>query len=509
MLVDADVGALVVSFQALVDVPTPALLVPPQSLRAQRVLAREAVLQKRQTVGADALVASQRVGAIVGAIVLVLEALVEILAGPPVLLEDETLWAAAFESVAMLLAHVGTIGEMARVDGDAQPLVLRRDHAGWTGARVRPLNVHALVGALVSPFQALVRVLAGPRVVAQQITQRATALESTLLVRTLVGATVSPLVALVYVHAIEETAFSVRQPVTLPARASVIPNGIHADLLALVTTLQTLVHVRTGPVVVVQSEPGSTAARVTPVDVHALVLAIVNIVGALVHVRAIELVQPCFETLRAGAQEPTLQVHAGVRAQVQSALVLVHAAHLVLVDAITSRANARRPVLRLLALVRARCRQCFATSRPSAGEIVLFERESPWTGALERALGVVATVGARFDPLFALVDIAARYAVLSELETQVAGAVVTAWLVHALVLAAGNLSLVRAFVDICWKCIGKAKRLLSCIDLQYVTFSKFEINIRKYSYRDFFIFSFLQFKYNIKLRIDSFLLNYF
>lgn len=303
MLVDADVGALVVSLQALVDVPTPAFIVLPQSLRARRILAREPVLKKRQTVGADALVAAQRVGAIVGAIVLVLQTLVQVLAGSPVLLEDETLGTAAFEGVPILLAHVGTIGEVARVDGDAQPFVLRHDHTEWTGAHVRSLHVDALVRALVSPLQALVRVLAGPRVVPQQITQRATALESTLLVQTLVGTAVPSLVAFVYIHAIEETV-SVREPVTLPARASVIPNGIHADLLALVSALQTLVHVGTSPVVVVQSEPGSTTACVTPVDVHALVLAIVSVVGALVHVRAIELVVvQRLETLGAGALE--------------------------------------------------------------------------------------------------------------------------------------------------------------------------------------------------------------
>lgn len=466
VLVDADVGALVIPLQALVDVPTPAFIVLPQSLGARGILAGEAVLEKRETVGAEALVASQRVGAFVGAIVLVLQALVEILASPPVLVEDETVGAAAFERISTPLARVGTIGETAGVEGDAQPLVLGHGHAEGTGARVRALKVDALVGALVSPFQALVRVLADPRIVAQQVTRRATAFESALLVRALVRATVSTLVAFVYVHAIEET--FLRDPITFPTRASVIPYGIDADLLASVNTVQTLVHVGTSPVVVVQSEPGSTIARVTPLNVDALVLAIVNVVGALVHVRAIVLVVlQCLETLGAGARESTLEIHAGVRARVHSALVRVHAAHLVLVDAITQRADAYRPILRLSALVRAGSRQCLATPRPRTGEIVLLQGEPRRTGALERALGVVAAVGARSRSIFALVDVVARHAVFAELETQMAGAVVTAWLVHAPVLAAWKLPFVRAFVDICWK-----------LENEGLTFRKFEVNIK-------------------------------
>lgn len=205
-----------------------------------------------------------------------------------------------------------------------------------------------------------------------------------------------------------------------------------------------------------------------------------------------------------------------MRAQVQSALVRVHAAHLVLVDLITSRADAYRPILRLLALVRAGCRQCFAASRSATGEIVLLQGESRWTGALERALGVVAAMGARFHPLLALVDVAARYTVFFELETQMAGAVVTAWLVHATVLAAGKLSFVGAFVDICWKCIGKVK---GCYRdrASIISFRKFEINIRKsytrcsiYIFRYFFYLpcNFRPSSLNTKLRIyDSFLLN--
>lgn len=305
MLVDADVGTLVTSFQALVDVPTPAFLVLAQSFGTGWILAREAVLQKRQTVGADALVTSQRVDAVVGAIVLVLEALVEILAGFLVLLEDETLGAAAFESVPMLLTGVGTIGEVARVEGDAEPFVLRHDHTEWTGAHVRSLNVDALVGALVSTFQAFVRISTDLRVVPQHITRRATAFEPPFLVQTLVGATVLLVIALVHIHAIENTVSL--ELVTIPARAVVTSNGIHADLVALVRILRTLVHVGTSPVVVVQRESGSTAAGVTPVNVHALVLAIVNVFGALVHVRAIELVVlRGFQTFRAGAREATL-----------------------------------------------------------------------------------------------------------------------------------------------------------------------------------------------------------
>lgn len=220
----------------------------------------------------------------------------------------------------------------------------------------------------MSTFQAFVRISTDLRVVPQQITRRATAFEPPFLVQTLVGATVLLVIALVYIHAIENTVSL--ELVTIPARAVVTSNGIHADLVALVRILRALVHVGTSPVVVVQRESGWAAAGVTPVNVHALVLAIVNVPGALVHVRAIELVVlRGFQTFRAGAREATLQIHAGVRAQVQGALVRVHAAHLVLVDTITARADAYRPVLRFSALVGTGRRQSFAGSR--AREIVL------------------------------------------------------------------------------------------------------------------------------------------
>ena len=236
VLVDTVVRALVVPLRALVDIlALSSLRVLTQSRRTRWVLARQTVLQERQTIRTDASVASHRIRAIVRTVVLVLEALVEILASPPVTFYDESLRATTLERVPMFLADVRAIGQTARADCNARSLVIRcYRRSGGTPAFVRTFNVDTLVRTLMSAFETLVHILASLRVVGQQETGRTAASKSPFFVRTLVRTSVFIVRALVYVSAVE----IVRgQFVSLAARATVATNRVHANLIARVSNV--------------------------------------------------------------------------------------------------------------------------------------------------------------------------------------------------------------------------------------------------------------------------------
>lgn len=108
-----------VTQQTLVDVLAVAIFVPPKSFRAGDRVARQTILEEFQTVRTSTFVAAQSVDALVGAVVFILSALVEILTSFAIVLEDIAIGTTAFVSVVYPVANMGAIGEIARIDGDA------------------------------------------------------------------------------------------------------------------------------------------------------------------------------------------------------------------------------------------------------------------------------------------------------------------------------------------------------------------------------------------------------